>query len=284
MLEILIFSFVLACYMVFVEPRWFKVKRVRIQTKKKLPKPITILHLSDTHFSGRKSYKDKFFEKLAQEFESDFVVVTGDIIDCNEGIEQAAHLLGNLRARFGKFLVLGNHDYYDYHFFDNVNYHLRGVRTSIRVNNVQKFVEVLKAKGIRVLRDNNHKIDLDGASVYVIGTEDPVTRTVNFQKTLKDVPSNSFNIMLTHVIDSIIKMPEAYVDLVFSGHTHGGQIRFPWIGGFMYGFDMPRKYLEGIHTWKESILCVSRGIGASRFTALRFFCRPEAILMEVVPE
>ena len=281
---LLVSALVVLIYAVFVEPRWFGVRCVRIQTKKKLPRPITILHLSDTHFSGKKSYKDKFFEKLAREFEPDFIVATGDIIDCNEGIEQAARLLGNLKARLGKFVVLGNHDYYDYHFFDNINYHLRGIRTPFRVNDIRKFVSALKANGVYVLRDNNQKVDVDSSSVWVTGTEDPVTRTVNFQKVLENVPNDSFNILLTHVIDSIVKMPETSVDIVFAGHTHGGQIRFPFIGGFMYGFKMPRKYLEGIHFWNETVLCVSRGIGASRFTALRFFCRPEAILIEISPQ
>ena len=284
-LELLfVIALVLLCYAVFVEPRWFKIKRIRAQSKKKISRPITILHLSDTHFSGKKSYKDKFFERLSKEVEPDLIFITGDIIDCNEGIDQAAIALGSLRARVGKFAVLGNHDYYDYHFFDNFNYHIWGVRESIRHNDVKRFAGALEASGVLVLRDQNRKIDLNGTSVSIIGTDDPVTRRVNFEKALNGVSDDSFNILLTHVVDCIVKMPRVSMDLVFSGHTHGGQIRFPFFGGMMFGFEMPRKYLEGIHPWNNAILCVSRGIGASRTATLRFCCRPEAILIEVYPE
>jgi predicted MPP superfamily phosphohydrolase len=94
--------------------------------------------------------------------------------------------------------------------------------------------------------------------------------------------SDSFNMLLTHVLDVIAEMPEVPVDMIFSGHTHGGQIRLPRLGGFMFGFRLPRKYLEGMHIWRNMATCVSRGLGASRTATPRFFCRPEAVLLEVV--
>src|SRR3989338_6954176 len=138
---------VLFCYAFFIEPRWFTLRRAQLQVKKKIPRPFTILHLSDTHFAGKNTYKEKFFSTLASSVNPDFIFITGDIIDCNEGIEPAARVLGNLKARFGTFAIFGNHDYYDYHVLDNLNFHLKGVKTPDRVNDVKLFKEKLEASG-----------------------------------------------------------------------------------------------------------------------------------------
>ena len=270
-------------YSIYLEPRWFAVRRVRIQTKKKILRSFTILHLSDVHFSGKGSSKEKFLRETTASLKPDFILITGDIIDCDSGIESAVAVLGNLKARAGKFAIFGNHDYYDYHFTDNFKYHLKGVKVSSRLNDIKRFREKLEAAGIRVLVNQNERLLLDGMPFVVAGTDDPVTHEVSFEKTLAGIRKDSFNILLTHVLDSVVRMPDAGIDLVLAGHTHGGQFRIPGLGGFVYGFKLPRRYLDGVHELRGMITCGSRGVGASRTLAIRFFCRPEAILLEVHP-
>ncbi len=274
-------SILVLIYAEYIEPRWFKIKRVCVKSPKPLPRPITILHLSDIHFSGRPHAKDKFLEKLS-DIKPDFIFITGDIIDCDEGINQAAHILGKLNARAGKFAILGNHDYWDYHLIHNFRYHLRGIKIADRSNDANLLVKKLEKVGIQVLNNRNMSVIISGQKIVIAGTDDPVTQTVDFEKTFAGVQNDSFNILLTHVVDVVVGMPKVDVDLVFSGHTHGGQFRVPILGGFMLGFKLPRKYLDGIHKIGRFTACVSRGIGASRSLVFRFFCRPEAILMEVV--
>lgn len=268
-------------YAQFIEPERFKIRYHQIKIHKKLPRPFTILHLSDTHFARNNASKEKFFGELSK-LEPDFIFMTGDIIDCNEGIEPAAQMLGNLKARLGKFAIFGNHDYWDYHFTDNFKYHLRGEKVSGRPNNIEWFKKRLEDHGVRVLVDENQEISSGDTDFVIVGTNDPVTQRVDYTKAVKNVNRHSVNILLTHVVDSILKAPATvHFDLALGGHTHGGQFRLPKFGGFVYGYRLPRKYLEGVHSYQDTILSVSRGLGASRTLSLRFFCPPEAIWIEM---
>ena len=107
----------------FVEPNWPRLRRITVRGQRKLKTPITILHLSDIHFVKDLGCKRFFFQKLSV-LNPDLIFLTGDIIDHDEGIATAVQTLSGLRARYGTFLVLGNHDYYDYRTIDNFRYHL----------------------------------------------------------------------------------------------------------------------------------------------------------------
>ena len=268
-------------YSQYIEPNWFKIKRVHVKVKKPLPRPIAILHLSDTHFTGKDKLKDKFFDQLCS-LDPDFVFITGDIIDCDEGIDEAVRNLARLKARVGKYAILGNHDYWNYRFVHNFTYHVKGQMTSDKPNNTELFIQKMEAAGIRTLVNQNVSTTIEGKKFTIAGTDDPVTTKVDFTKTFENMKNDSFNILLTHLISVTTKMPSVNLDIVFSGHTHGGQFRLPFLGGFVIGFFMHRKYLDGVHEMDNGVIaCISRGIGASRSLTLRFFCRPEAILMEI---
>jgi predicted MPP superfamily phosphohydrolase len=272
----------LSAYILFVEPRWFRIRKIRIAARKPIPKPISILHLSDTHFCGKYAYKEAFFESL-RSVEADFIFVTGDIIDHDGGIDQCAEMIGNLKARYAKCAVLGNHDYWDYRLVDNVRYHLRKVKRSSRKNDVPRLRKTLEQAGVHVLVNESREFRENGTSLVVAGTDDPVTHKVDFASTLALARKDSFNILLTHVLDSILKLGTSEVDLVLAGHTHGGQIRLPFLGGFCADFRMPRRYIDGLNEYQGITTFVSRGIGAGRILTPRFCCRPEAVLIEITP-
>ncbi|PIQ85091.1 MAG: hypothetical protein COV74_10870 [Candidatus Omnitrophica bacterium CG11_big_fil_rev_8_21_14_0_20_45_26] len=267
-------------YALLIEPRWFRLRRIKVCTKKKIPRDFTILHLSDTHFIDNNESKRRFLMSL-NSLQPDFICVTGDIIDNNDGIEPAVEILSQMQARIGKFAVLGNHDYWDYHIGDNLRYHLFGEKRPLHQNDIERFCRRLTASGVTVLRDEKKNVSFDGMTIRISGTEDPVTQQMNFHRTFADLNEEVFHLLLTHVLDVLVQIPKVPVDLVLAGHTHGGQVRLPFIGGFMCGFQMPRRYLEGFHEMNGYVMCVSRGMGATRTLIPRFFCRPEAILIEV---
>ncbi|OGW85282.1 MAG: hypothetical protein A3C35_04965 [Omnitrophica bacterium RIFCSPHIGHO2_02_FULL_46_11] len=267
----------------FVEPNWYRLRRITIHGQKKVRKPITILHLSDIHFVGSEGSKRGFFQKLSM-LNPDLIFLTGDIIDNNEGIDTAVRLISGLRARYGTFLVLGNHDYYNYHMKDTLRYHMGLGKTSMDHNNVPRFVSEMKRIGVRVLINESTKLDVHGTPVLIGGTDDPVTQRIDFEKALHGLSPQTLNVLLTHHLDALLKLSHHGVDLVFAGHTHGGQLRFPVLGAPICETKLGRRYVEGLHRYKEITLFVSRGLGAGRTLFPRFACRPEAIFFEVRPD
>jgi predicted MPP superfamily phosphohydrolase len=268
-------------YSVLIEPRLLRIRRFKIQLKKPLPRPITILHLSDIHFCGRQKYKERWFRKLRL-LSPDLIFITGDIIDNDGGIEQAADLLGALPAKFGKFAILGNHDYFDYHIWDNLKYHLFKIKWPQHPNNVELFKKKLEEKKITVLVNQSHAFTAEGVRFVVGGTDDPVTQQVDFEKTLKETNAQSINLVMTHLLDSILMLsfPNP-IDAVFAGHTHGGQVRLPGLGPVVCETEFPKKYIEGLHEHHGTPVCVSQGMGASRTQVFRLFCPPEAVWIEL---
>ena len=266
----------------FVEPNWFRLRRVTIHGQKKLKTPITILHLSDIHFVKNLGSKRFFFQKLSI-LNPDLIFLTGDIIDNEGGIETAAQTISGLRARYGTFLVLGNHDYYDYRAIDNVRYHLGLGKTAINRNNISRFISEMKRVGVHVLVNGSARFQVHGMPVFIGGTDDPVTQRVDFERTLHDMTPETLNILLIHHLDGLLKLSHHGIDLVFAGHTHGGQIRFPFLGPLFCETKLPRRYVEGLHRYKDMTVFVSRGMGAGRSIFPRFACRPEAIFFEVTP-
>lgn len=271
----------LAVYMFYVEPRWFNTRRVRIQFRKKLARNFTILHLSDTHFVDRNPAMDRFLNKLS-ETEYDFVFVTGDIIDHDGGIQPAAEAIKRFKTRGGIFAILGNHDYYYYRFFpDTFRYYLGISPRATKLNSVQQLCNAFEKNGIRILKNNSEKVTIGEQPFVICGTDDPVTQDVDFPKTFEGIRPDSFNILLTHMIDSLVQMPEADIDFALAGHTHGGQVRFPWIGSFVLGFKLPMRYIDGLHQYRNLWINVSRGVSTGRAVTPRFFCRPEAVVIEI---
>ena len=266
----------------FIEPRWYRLRRITIRGQKKVRKPITILHLSDIHFVKEEGSKRGFFQKLSM-LNPDLIFLTGDIIDNDEGIKTAARVLSGLRARYGTFLVLGNHEYYDYRMIDNLRYHLGLGKTAIHRNNVPQFVSEMKRIGIHVLVNESTKLQVHGTQVLIGGTDDPVTQKIDFERALHGLSPETLNILLIHQLDGILKLSHHGVNLVFSGHTHGGQIRIPFLGPIMCDTKLPRRYVEGLHTYQDMTVFVSRGLGAGRTLFPRLACRPEAVLFEVIP-
>jgi len=269
-------------YAVFIEPRWFKLHKFQIKSKKKIPRPVSILHLSDIHFTRSNSYKERFFKKL-EFLEPDFIFVTGDIIDHDPGIVPCGQILGRLKAKIAKVAVLGNHDYWDYGFQDSIYYLFIKSSKSATPNHAAELKRVLEKSGFSVLKNSSQVFNLDGCRVVVGGTDDPITQKVNFQTTLEGMSESSFNMVLTHVLDSILDMPDRPVDCFFSGHHHGGQVRIPFIGGFSRDAKLPRETIGGYHLIRNIHCFASRGLGATRTLFLRFFCRPEALWIDILP-
>ena len=280
----IIFCLLLAGYSYFIEPNSLEVNRYIVQDEQL--KGVKIVFASDFHIKpyGQKRL-DMIVEKINAE-NPDFVVSAGDFV-CGHThhstmpIEQIAKTLGKVKAKFGFYTSLGNHDGW----YGN-----------------DEITKNLEQNGIKVLSNSNISLNIRGQKLYIAGIEDYDTGGPNIFKALEGVEvdeNGRYNkpiIMLSHTPDMFPKMPDE-ITLVLAGHCHGGQIRISFLGPIFTASRYGDKYAKG---WKQekdgksikidtskpiklqkdiSTLFVTRGIGVS-ILPLRFNCPPEINIIE----
>ncbi len=113
-------------------------------------------------------------------------------------------------------------------------------------------------------------------------TFSPLDNKIHTLKNLKN-GSSIFRIALIHTPDSfaLVNLALNDVDIIFAGHTHGGQIRVPLKGAIVSGCSLPSKYASGLFYFKNFVLQISKGLGEGRFSRFRIYCDPEAIITKV---
>lgn len=270
----------LAVWMFAVEPRRVEFNRHRIQIRKSLPRLLKILHLSDIHFSGPDARIERLFDRIAA-IPVDMIIVTGDIIDCPQGLEYCMQNMKKLKAEAGKFVVLGNHDYYDYHLFDAIFHNFPGQGYPVRINPYKELTQGLEGLGFQVLKNRTVETDFEGVRLLIHGMDDATTGRANVRKTMENYDPEKINILLSHTIDVFLDIGAGEIDLAFSGHSHGGQVRLPWIGPIITHTMLGKAYASGIKEIQGAQCSISRGISAGRYTRLRLLCLPEVLILEV---
>ena len=218
-----------------------------------------ILHISDIH-GGSPLYRASVRERLAaaEGMTVDLVVFTGDLASQTDAVEDAASALGELEARDGIVAVLGNHDYW---------------------MGEEKVSEALAAVGVRVLRNAHMAVERGGDRLYVVGVEDCcyVGRD-DLPGALRGVPEGAPVVVATHSPDIVFKPLAARASLILSGHTHGGQVVFPWIGPLYVPTKLGRRRMSGLLSVGGTVLYVNRGLGEIS-PPMRLNCPPEIALL-----
>jgi predicted MPP superfamily phosphohydrolase len=219
---------------------------------------LTVLHLSDLHLKGTpdRDYFRFVMDRCAA-WEPDLVAVTGDIADSMHHLRWIVPILGRLRWRIAAFAILGNHD----HWYDPPFIRRR-----------------LKRLGMRVLSNTWEQIDVRGEPLVVIGHEGPWLKPA---PDLGASPRGPFRLCLSHTPDNIRWARRMGVDLMLSGHVHGGQIRFPVFGSVLVPSLYGRRYDCGAFDESPTLLHVSRGLSGDH--PIRYLCRPEVTLLTLRP-
>lgn len=274
-------------YVVFIEPRWFHLGHVRVPVRGEFPGPLRILHITDTHL--RKGHattaKMRFLKGLA-EHEVDFVFATGDMIDNPSGIEYCVEALDALKPRYGTYFVLGGHDHNDITILDTLHHltHFRTSRRATRANEVDRLQEQLKEVGVTTLVNENVRVPVDNGEIVLIGLDDPFLDRHDLDGAMEGIADGDATIMLVHAPDIVDEIAEHGIDAVFCGHTHGGQIRVPFIGAMVTRCSLDPREACGLLRRKNTAFHLNRGLGAGWMTDFRFWCRPEATIVDLVPE
>lgn len=229
-----------------------------------------ILQISDLHNKEFGSKQNKILAKI-EKINPDIIVVTGDLIDSNNtNIDIAMELINGAIKIAPIYYVSGNHEAWS------------GSYDELESNLENSGVVVLDNQKIKVMHDSD-SIDIIGLADTSFIESDWLeyggnAETKNLLNTLTEETTN-FKILLSHRPELFDIYSNSNVNLIFSGHAHGGQFRLPFIGGLIapdQGF-FP-KLTEGIHTSNDTSMIISRGLGNS-IIPVRILNRPELILV-----
>src|SRR6185369_137460 len=230
------------------------LERVEIELKR-LPKKLDgfkIIHLSDIHHSPFTNLEHiERAVKIANRLKPDMFILTGDYVSHEKKyIAPVAKVLGTLKAEFGTFACLGNHDHW----------------TSPELV-VRKFREA----GIKMLVNEGLRFEARGGSFWICGVDDHMVGKADLTAALKGSYPDEMKLLLAHN-PIIFRQATRYgVDLTLSGHTHGGQVKVRDPEKRL----LPRRKLSsGLHRRKDSQIYITRGIGTV-VHPIRYQCPPE---------
>lgn len=244
------------------------------------PRTLRVLHLSDLHFVRGDRRKARFLAALP---EADVTVVTGDFLAEPEAVDLAVDAVRSTRGRLASWFVLGSNDYYAPRPINPFAYFLGGSnRRSRRARRGPwtALVGALEDDGWVDLRNDRFQVDLDGLPLEVLGLDDAHIRRQDLRLAPRRAPER-FGMAVMHSPDSAPEAVACGYGFVVAGHTHGGQVRLPLIGALITNSHLPRRMASGLVRFGNAFVHVSPGLGTSKFAPFRFFCPPEATLLEL---
>ena len=229
--------------------------------------------VSDLHNAQFGNNNSQLVEKIKKEY-PDIIAITGDLVDSNRtDIEIAIQLVSQLTEIAPCYYVTGNHEAW------------------IK----EQYMELEKgliAEDVVILHDNVIQLTKDSEAIQIAGLDDPdfTDSDIYIQESMLQTRisnmslSNEYCILLSHRPETFEAYVSEEVDLVLSGHAHGGQFRVPFIGGIIApNQGLFPEFDAGKYIKNNTIMIVSRGIGNS-IIPIRFNNRPEIVIVELICE
>lgn len=206
--------------------------------------------------------------------EPEIILITGDIVDSKNYKElPGLMLIDEIIGIAPIYYVTGNHEFW-----------------SGRFSSLEK---KLQERGVRILRGTKDTFERNGSKIEIIGVDDPVAKNTQqyndeektlsdeLQKALKGTEQQDFKLLLLHRPELISIYAKHNIDIIFAGHAHGGQVRWPVVGGLIApNQGLLPKYTSGKYNEGKTVMIVSRGLGNS-IIPQRLFNRPEIIAVKL---
>lgn len=223
----------------------------------------TIVQISDLH-NKEYPFDQKYLMNKIEDSNPDIIVITGDIVDSSHtDMDGALEFARKCVELAPTYYITGNHEYW------------------ISKTDLEELISSLEEIGVICLEDECVSVKQGDANINLIGLDEKSLADETLKNMMLDIGTEDFNILLAHEPQYIDDYARSGVDLVLSGHAHGGQVRLPFVGG-MYAPDqgfMPN-YTEGEYTVGNTTMIVSRGIGNS-VIPLRVFNLPEIVVIKL---
>ncbi|HEY5838749.1 MAG TPA: metallophosphoesterase [Pyrinomonadaceae bacterium] len=243
------------------EPFMLSIERHEVLLKRLPPKldGLRIVHLSDFHYGPLVNPKHlERAVKAANDLRPDVIALTGDYISQDRMYaEPCAEVVGKLRARYGVYAVLGNHDHW---------------------TDATLIADLFRAEGVRVLINEGTRMDLRGESFWLAGVDDTMVGLEDLSLALAGSSEDEFKLLLAHNPIILRRAARVSVDLVLSGHTHGGQVT--WRSEKSRSGRPRRRMLRGLGRRGNTQIYVTRGLGTV-VLPIRYGCPPEVSVLEL---
>lgn len=224
---------------------------------------LRVAELSDLH--GRSFGKNNVrLLRTLQKARPDMICICGDLFDEKTDLTMLEPLLTGLTDIAPVYYVTGNHEW--------------------QVKNLREILQKMRAWGVTVLENEGRLLSHGGAEMVVAGVHDPcgpydMKTPAALVRELRSAQGNDFILMLSHRNDELAMWSQLGVQLVLSGHCHGGVVRLPFVGGvFGTRRELFPEYDAGVYRQDGTTLFVSRGLGYTN-VHFRLFNRPHVPIM-----
>jgi len=250
---------------VFYEVNYPKVNYVQF-TSGKLDRgeQIRLLQIADYHNKAFPPGHSRQLLQRIKQLKPDLIVITGDLVDAKTEDYQPVYRLITQMVKINSqvYYVSGNHEW--------------------RSGRVAELTQGLQARGVTVLNNTHVCYQKGQLAVNLCGIDDPHSRHDDLERALAQTDARLYTILLSHAPDIVWRQRKLPVDLILCGHTHGGQIRLPFLGaliapgqGFLPAYDKGEFALG-----KGTMLYIDSGYGTSVYP-LRFWNRSQVSLITI---
>ncbi len=233
-----------------------------------------IVQVSDLHNKKFGTKSNQLIEEI-KKLQPDMIVITGDLVDSNHtNIDVVIDFLKQAVTIAPCYYITGNHELWLE----------EEVRNDLMKRIINTGTILLDDKVVEITPNNNSNEDYNSNSLILTGLDDGSLYGDTLHKLTKDIDEKQFVLLLAHEPQNFENYSNENIDLILSGHAHGGQIRLPFVGGLVapdQGF-LPQ-YTEGFHSRNDVSMIISRGLGNS-IIPIRLFNRPEIVCIELQTE
>lgn len=249
----------------FIQNKWIVVSQYSV-VNEKIPEDFDgfrVVQVSDFHNAKFGKNNMILVEKIMK-LKPDIIVITGDLIDSNDtDIPVAIELSKQLVQIAPTYYVTGNHENW------------------LAQDDKQELLEKLVNSGVVNLKNEALDLKKNDSSICLIGLNDENLSDETLAKITKNLDHDSYKILLAHEPQHFERYAKSSVDLILSGHAHGGQFRFPIVGG-LYAPDQgfQPKYSKGLYREGSSSMIVSAGLGNS-VIKVRLLNHPDLVCVDL---